>query len=116
MCGLSAVCILILLNVVIQNGGVLSTCVISIVLFEQLFNFVSIQERTGCSARYCVPCSSLIGCDFGNHKIGGIAGICIGYLYRAQSVQLEFGVNCIVVGIVQELYHFSRNKCQQKVS
>ena len=32
----------------------LSTCVMSIVLFVRLFNFVLLQARTGCSVRYCV--------------------------------------------------------------
>ena len=63
----------------------------------QLFNFVLIQKGAGCSARYCVPFSSLIGSDVGNHTIGGVTGICVGYLYREQSVQREFGVNCIEV-------------------
>ena len=31
--------------------------------------------------------SSLIGSDVGNWEIGGVTGICIGYLYRAQLVQ-----------------------------
>ena len=39
----AAVCISILLNVVIQSGGVLSTCVMSIVLFARVFNFVLLQ-------------------------------------------------------------------------
>ena len=66
----------------------LSTCVLSIVLFVQLFNFVFILERAGYSARYCVNCSSLIWLCFDNHNIGAVTGICIGYLYRAQSVSL----------------------------
>ena len=49
-----AVSIRILLNVVIQSGGVLTTCVMSLVLFLPLFNFVLLQARTGCSVRYCV--------------------------------------------------------------
>ena len=49
-----AVSIRILLNVVIQSGGVLTTCVMSLVLFLRLFNFVLLQARTGCSVRYCV--------------------------------------------------------------
>ncbi len=47
------VSIRILLNVVIQSGGVLTTCVMLLVLFLRLFNFVLLQARTGCSVRYC---------------------------------------------------------------
>ena len=32
----------------------LTTCVMSLVLFLRLFNFVLLQARTGCSVRYCV--------------------------------------------------------------
>ena len=34
--------------------GMLTTCVMSLVLFLRLFNFVLLQARTGCSVRYCV--------------------------------------------------------------
>ena len=34
---------------------VIDVCIVDS-LFVHLFNFISIQERTGCSTRYCVPC------------------------------------------------------------
>ena len=52
-----AVYIRILLNVVIQSGGVLSTSVVSIVLFVCLFIFVAVQDRT------------LIGCQHGTSAL-----------------------------------------------
>ena len=36
------------------EGILLTTCVMSLVLFLRLFNFVLLQAGTGCSVRYCV--------------------------------------------------------------
>ena len=41
-------------------------------------NVVLLQERTGCSIRYCVSCSSLTGFDVGNLRLVALPVFCRG--------------------------------------
>ena len=78
-------CVVFFTDNLLHLCALLPTYVMSTVLFVRVFNVVLLQERTGCSIRYCVSCSSLTGFDVGNLRLVALPVFCRGYLYLAQS-------------------------------
>ena len=86
MQGLCTFCILILLNVVILRGGVLSTCVYSIVLLCTTISFSHLYRN---EQRAQLGCVFLGPVNWLTFKPGGVTGIFyrVGLFISGQAVQ-----------------------------